>query len=45
MVLVLANSAKRPLDVVIAVADHPGDNTLSVTLPAESVSTFVIPMR
>jgi glucosylceramidase len=42
VVIVIANSAPKPLENIIDVAGRPA-GTFSVTLPPRSVSTFVVP--
>ena len=41
-VLVIGNSAKQPYEVILAVADRPDGGTFKVTLPAQSINTFVV---
>jgi glucosylceramidase len=41
-VLVIGNSAKQPLPIVLNVAGRSDGGTVNVTLPARSVNTFVI---
>lgn len=42
-VLVLGNSADEDLPVRVCIGDHGPEDTLSLTLPAKSVNTIVIP--
>jgi glucosylceramidase len=42
-VLVLGNSANRPMNAVLNLADRPNGDTLNVVLPAGSINTFVFP--
>jgi glucosylceramidase len=42
-VLVMGNSADRTYDVNITLAGRPDNDTISVTMPARSMNTFVFP--
>jgi glucosylceramidase len=41
-VLVMGNSAKQPLEAVLTVAGRSDGGTFRVTLPAQTVNTFVV---
>jgi glucosylceramidase len=41
-VIVVSNSAKQPLEIILTVAGRSDGDTLKATLPAESINTFVV---
>jgi O-glycosyl hydrolase len=41
-VIVVGNSAKQPYDFILTVAGRSDGGTIKVTLPAQSINTFVV---
>ncbi len=42
IVLVVGNTAKQPHEIALMVTDRPDGDTIQVTLPANSINTFVV---